>query len=149
MCKSFRVPMKGIASKQGIPEDDIIWRYLVEYSLRILYAHMFSIHVHDTATNPFIRLQTNLNDLFMNAYASLSAATLAHAFRIPAQRWQGLDPPLPVAFLYIVPIPSALTHISHMPQSQHSNQQHHKWASCWKPLKHPLWCHIWHTCQQG
>jgi len=85
MHKSFRVPMNGIASKHGFPEDDIIWRYLVEYSLCILYAHTFSVHVHDTTTNPFIRLQTNSNDLFMSASAFLSAATVAHAFRIPTK----------------------------------------------------------------
>ncbi len=77
--------MNGIASKHGFPEDDIIWRYLVEYSLCILYAHTFSIHVHDTIMNPFIRLQTNSNDLFMSVSAFLSAATLAHAFRIPTK----------------------------------------------------------------
>ncbi len=72
--------------------------------------------------------------------------TLAHAFSTPTRVTESGCTPH-VAFVGIVPVPSVLPHISHVPLSQRSKLPCCEMASCWTLSKHPPCSHILHTCQ--
>jgi len=58
------------------------------------------------------------------------ATMLAHAFSTPTKVTES-GTHLPVAFVEIVQVPSALAHISHVPLSWCSKWPHFEMASCW------------------
>ncbi len=92
--------------------------------------------------------KTTLNDLFMGTLALFQCCyTSTHS--APPQKWQHLAALLPVAFLYIVPMPSVLALISQVLTTWHSKRLRLLRSSCWTLLQHPPCFHIWHTCQQG
>jgi len=62
------------------------------------------------------------------------------------QRSPSLAAHIPVTFVGIVPVPSALAHISHVQISSRSKWPHHVTASYWTPCGHPLCSHTLHTC---
>ncbi len=111
-----------------------------------LQCFTFCIHVNQTSPHKDIGLTTTLNDLLMNM-PGRSSTTQARAFSTPTKGREFGCMHAPVAFVEIFPVPSALSHISHIPISWCSKWSHLGMASYWTLSMHLQCSHILHTCQ--
>ncbi len=114
-----------------------MWRHLVEPA-SILQAPTFCIHLDQANSHNDIRIPPNFNGLLMSTSA-LFKCQYTHRC---VQRSLGLAAQIPVAFVGIVPVPSALAHISC------PNIIVFQVTECyWTPCGNPPCSHILHTCQ--
>ncbi len=126
-----------------ISQDIILWNTFQASSMLLHVAHM-STKIFPTKTSnsqPFWMSFSSAN------LPSSRATMLAHAFSTPTKVTEFGHPHFPVAFVEVVPLPSALALISYVPISWQSKWPHFEMATCWTLSKHPQGSHILHTCQ--
>ncbi len=96
------------------------------------------------------QMTTSCEGIWLNTLCKhLPCSHSLHMHWAPPLKGQDLAAPLPAAFVEIVPVPSALAHISQVLISLHSKWLHHTKASYWTPCKHSPCSYILHTCQPG
>jgi len=143
------MPMDGKSSKYGIPTDHITWWDLVEHSPSILDNPTFCIHVNQATAHTDIWIPSTSNDLLISTPALFKCNNDGTCIQHPTKltEFGRTTCCLCIAFVKIIPVPSALACISHVQISGQPKSPHFQMASCWTPSKYPPWSQILHTCQ--
>jgi len=106
-----------IFSKYGAPSYHISKWHLIEHSPSIVHAPTLCIRVHQTTPHKDIQLQTTLNDFLMNIPAFFKCKDAGTCIQHPRKSHKVWLQTFLLHFFQIVPVPSAIADIAHVPIS--------------------------------
>jgi hypothetical protein len=120
---------------------------LLNKSPSILHAPTFCIHFNQAISHKRNWLTTTLNDLLVSTPAFFKCKDTSTCIQHPHKSDRVWLHTFLLPFSKIVPVPSSLAHISHVPIPWWSRWPHCVMASCWTLYPHHPCSHILYTCQ--